>query len=104
MLFLISYPPKPEAPHWPGRPLLAALDVVLWPAAWVAVAALAPMKTGVVGPFIIAVAVLCAVLRLHRAVGRNERYWFATCRWGKVLGALLLIGMVLKLAVFLGVR
>jgi hypothetical protein len=104
MLFLISYPPKPDAPHWPGRPLLAALDAVLWPAAWVVGASLAPMKTGVVGPLIIALAVLFAVLRLHRALWRNERYWFATWRWGKVLGALLLIGMVLKLAVFLGVR
>jgi hypothetical protein len=99
MLFLISYPPKPDAPHWPGRPLLAALDAVLWPAAWVVGAALAPMKTGVVGPFIIALAVLFGVLRLHRALWRNERYWFATWRWGKVLGALLLIGVVLKLAV-----
>jgi hypothetical protein len=76
--------------------LLAALDAVLWPAAWVAAAALAPIKTGVVGPLIIALAVLFAVLRLHRALLRNERYWFATWRWGKVLGALLLIGMVLE--------
>ena len=68
MLFLISYPPKPDAPHWPGRPLLAALNAVLWPAAWAAAAALAPMKTGVVGPFIIALAALFSVLRLHRAL------------------------------------
>ena len=64
-------------------------------------AALAPMKTGVVGPFIIALAALFSVLRLHRALWRNERCWFAAWRWRKVFGALLLIGMVLKLGALL---
>ena len=59
------------------------------------------MKTGVVGPFIIAPAALFSVLRLHRVLWRNERYWFAAWRWRKVFGALLLIGMVLKLGALL---
>jgi hypothetical protein len=36
--------------------------------------------------------------RLHRALWENQRYWFTTWRWGKVLGAMLLIGAVLKLS------
>jgi hypothetical protein len=36
--------------------------------------------------------------RLHRALWENQRYWFTTWRWGKVLGAMLRIGAVLKLS------
>jgi hypothetical protein len=34
--------------------------------------------------------------RLHRAIWLNQRYWFTTWRWGKVMAAMLLIGAVLK--------
>jgi hypothetical protein len=42
--------------------------------------------------------VLLGLGRLHRALWENHRYWFTTWRWGKVLGAMLLIGAVLKLS------
>jgi len=31
-----------------------------------------------------------------RAIWLNQRYWFTTWRWGKVMAAMLLIGAVLK--------
>ena len=49
------------------------------------------------GPFVAAVALLCAMRRLHRALFLNHRYRFATWRWGRVTAALLLIGVVVKL-------
>jgi hypothetical protein len=57
-----------------------------------------PGPAGLVGPFVTALAVLLGLGRLHRALWVNHRYWFTTWRWGKVLGAMLLIGAVLKIA------
>jgi len=37
-------------------------------------------------------------MRLHRAIWNNHRYWFTTWRWDRIVGALLLMGEVLKLA------
>ena len=54
--------------------------------------------TGAVGQLAIALAVLSAVVRLHRALRVNHRYRFTTWRWGKVLAALFLVGGLLKLA------
>lgn len=90
--------PKPDAVYWSGRRLLAAVDAVAWPGAFALVVWAAPVATGVAGALAIGVAALIAVARLRRAIGRNERYWFTTWRWGKPVFALLLIGGVLKLA------
>lgn len=51
---------------------------------------------GLVGPFVTALAVLLGLGRLHRAIWVNQRYWFTTWRWGKVMAGMLLIGAVLK--------
>ena len=68
-------------------------------ALWIVLARHLPEPAGVVQPVVIAVAVLCAVGRLNRALWSNERYWFTTWRWARILGALMLIGLVMKLAV-----
>ena len=68
------------------------------PLLWVLLFSHAPKPVGLVGPIVAAVALLCALGRLHRALWVNHRYWFTTWRWGKVLGAMLLIGTVLKIA------
>ena len=47
-------------------------------------------------PFVAALALLCALGRLHRALCLNHRYRFTTWRLGRVVAALLM-GMVLKL-------
>ncbi|MBA3592141.1 hypothetical protein [Methylibium sp.] len=99
MWLLVAREPRPDAPSWPGRRVFAAVDAGIWPLLWVLVFRHAPEPVGLVGPFVAAMAVLCLVGRLHRAVWVNHRYRFTTWRWGKGLGALLLMGAVLKLAV-----
>lgn len=98
MWLLVAREPRPDAPDWPGRRLLAAVDAVIWPLMWVLLIQQVPGSAGLVGPFVTAMAVLLGLGRLHRALWVNHRYWFTTWRWGKVLGAMLLIGAVMKLS------
>jgi hypothetical protein len=98
MWFVVGREAKPDAPYWPGRRLFAAVDAVVWPLLWVLVFSHAPKPVGLIGPFVAAVAMLCALGRLHRALWVNHRYWFTTWRWGRIAVALLLMGLVLKLA------
>ena len=97
MWLVVAREPKPDAPYWPGRRILAAVDAAVWPLLWVLVFIHAPKPVGLVGPFVAAVALLCALGRLHRALWINHRYQFTTWRWGRIAAALLLIGAVLKL-------
>ena len=61
--------------------MLALFDAVAWPVAWIAVAMHLPQPAGIVGPMIIALAVLSALGRAHRAAMQNHRYHFTTWRW-----------------------
>lgn len=96
MWLLIAREPRPDAPYWPGRRLLAALDALLWPALWVCVLQDLPAPAGVLGPFFTAVTVLCAIGRLRRALWLNHRYGFTTWRWARVLAVLWLMGMIIQ--------
>lgn len=96
MWLLVAREPRPDAPDWPGRRLLAAVDAVVWPLLWVWVFRHAPEPVGLVGPFVTAMAVLLGLGRLHRALRVNHRYWFTSWRWGRVVVALLVVGAVLK--------
>ena len=96
MWLAVAREPKPDAPYWPGRRLLAAVDAAAWPLLWVLVFSHAPKPVGLVGPFVAAVALLCALDRLRRALRVNHRYRFTTWRWGRIAAALLLVGAVLK--------
>jgi len=98
MWLLVAREPMPDAPYWPGRRLLAAVDAAVWPLLWVLLFSHAPKPVGIVGPFVVAVALLCALGRLHRALWANHCYRFTTWRWGRLVTALLLMGVVLKLA------
>jgi hypothetical protein len=98
MWLLLAREPRPDAPMWPGRRAFAAVDAALWPLLWVVIFRHAPQPAGLVWPFVAAVASLCAVGRLHRALWVNHRYWFSTWRWGKVVAATVLSGAVLKFA------
>lgn len=99
MLLLIARPPMPDQPYWPGRRWLAAVDAAAWPLLWVTGFSRMPWQTGVFGQLTIAVAMVFALQRVHRAVWCNHRYRFTTWRWGRVLATLLGIGWALKLAV-----
>lgn len=56
-----------------------------------------PEPSGVVLPLMGAVAAIVAVRRLRRAVWVNHRYRFMTWRWCHAVGALLMIGWILRL-------
>jgi hypothetical protein len=99
MWLVFARTPRPDAPYWPGRRLLALADAAAWPAGWMLLATQLPQPTGIVGPMIIAFAALSAVGRVHRAIWQNQRYHFTTWRWGRVVAALSLLGVVLSLAV-----
>ncbi len=96
MWLLVAREPRPDAPEWPGRRLLAAVDAIAWPLMWVLLMRYAPQPVGLIGPFVTALAVLLGLGRLHRALWVNHRYWFTTWLCGKVAAAMLLIGAVFK--------
>lgn len=98
MWILFTRAPLPDAPYWPGRRLLAGVDAVGWPLAWGVLATQLPQPAGIVGPMLIAVAVVCAIGRVQRALWLNHRYHFTTWRWGRWVGGLMVIGLVLRLA------
>ena len=98
MWLLVAREPRPDAPYWPGRRLLAAIDAAMWPLLWVLLFTHAPKPVGLVGSFVAAVALVCALGRLHRALWLNHRYRFTTWRWGRIAAALMLMGVVLKLS------
>ena len=88
--------PTPDAPYWRGLGWLAAVDAAVWPLLWVLVFSHAPKPVGIVGPFVAAVALLCTLARLRRAMWENQRYRFTAWRWGRVVVVLLLVGSVTK--------
>ncbi len=96
MLLLVVREPLPDAPHWPGRRVLAALDAARWPILWVVLIRHAPQPVGLLGAVLVAVAPLSGLGRLHRALWANHRYRFTTWRWGRMATALLLVGVVVK--------
>jgi len=98
MWLLIAREPAPDAPYWPARRWLAAVDAVAWPMAWAMLIQASPRPLGTIGPLVAALAVLAGVGRVHRALCVNHRYRFTTWRWGRVAAVLLLIGLILKLA------
>lgn len=99
MWILLWREPRPDALVWPGRRMLAAIDALAWPLLWIVVARHLPEPAGVVEPVVIALAMLSAIGRVNRALWSNERYWFTTWRWGRIVAGLMLIGVVMKLAV-----
>ena len=96
LLFVRASPP--DAQPWPGRRWLAAVDAVAWPAAWVALVMAAPIGTGAIGQLVVAVAIVAALRRVHRAVALNHRYHFTTWTWGRRLAAVMLLDWALQLA------
>ena len=68
-----------------------------WPILWAVAFASAPFGTGIFGRVVIAIALVFALRRAHRAVRHNEQYWFTTLRWGVPVAALVLLGEAIKL-------
>ena len=98
MFLIVAREPAADAPYWPGRRWIAAIDALVWPVMWVVVIANIPVPVGVVGAVGTAFAVLTALSRLHRAVWDNHRYRFTAWRWGRLVLAMALFGWVVKLS------
>ena len=96
MWVLFARTAPPDAPYWRGRRWLAALDAVGWPAFWLTVLSHAPARMGLVGAVLAALAVLGGLNRLRVALTQNHRYRFTTWRWGRLVLALLLLGLAIR--------
>ena len=99
MWLLYARAPVPDAPHWPGRRLLAVVDALVWPGLIAAMVSSSSLQTGVVGSMTLALCTVCSVRRCMRALWHNERYQFTTWRCGVPLAMLIALGAALKLAV-----
>jgi len=99
MWLVLAREPAPDAPYWRGRRWVAVVDAVAWLTAWAVAFTQLPPRAGVVGPIFAAIALIWGLARVRRAIWQNHRYQFTTWRWGRVVAALLLTGLVLKLMV-----
>ncbi|WP_291105488.1 hypothetical protein [Hydrogenophaga sp.] len=99
MWLLVAREPRANASYWTGRRWFSALDAVAWPMVWVLLVSQFDVPVGIVGPMVVAIALLFSAERIHRAVWVNHRYWFTTWRWGRIVIALMVIGLVLKFTV-----
>ena len=88
MWLILAREPKPDKPYWRGRGWFAFFDALVWPIALVVAVSCLKVSIGIVGPVVIALAILVAIRRVHRAVCMNHRYRFTTWRWGKVAAVL----------------
>lgn len=97
MWVLFARPPPPDAPYWPGRRWLAAIDAVAWPgAACVALRRVAD-NGGIVLAVVMAFLVVTAARRVCTALLANHRYHFTAWRWLRVLAWMAVVGALLKL-------
>ena len=99
MWVLFARAPPPDAPYWPGRRWLAAVDAVVWPGAvWYWLSQFAGTG-GLVLALAMALLVVSMGRRLFTALLVNHRYRFTTWRWGRALGWMVVFGALLKLGV-----
>lgn len=88
---------RQPATYWPGRRLLALIDALVWPAAFAYLVTRVPVATGAVGAVALALCLLCALRRAHRALWQNERYAFTTRVLSIALACCLVLGWALRL-------
>jgi hypothetical protein len=99
MWVLFAHAPPPDAPYWPGRRWLSAVDAVVWPgAAWYWIGK-SVGSGGIVLALVMALLVVSGVRRLFTALLVNHRYEFTTWRWGRALVSVLVVGTLLKVGV-----
>jgi hypothetical protein len=92
MWMLFARAPPPDAPYWPGRRWLAAIDAVVWPGVlWAALNQIPGLPA-----LVMALMMASAARRLSIALLANHRYHFTTWRWGRVLAWMLAFGALLK--------
>lgn len=100
MIVFIQREPRPDAPSWPGRRLLAVADAVAWPLAWLLLVQMIP-GAGRATLLAVIVAALFALSRVYGAIFKNHRYRFTSFWVGRLVVLLLVVGVVAKAAVWL---
>ena len=97
MWLLFARAAPPDAPQWPGRRWLSAVDAVAWPGmAWTALDAMVGARG--LGPTIASVLlVTVAARRLSTALLANRRYRFTACPVGRLLVWTVVVGIFLRL-------
>jgi hypothetical protein len=98
MWLLVAREPRQDAPQWAGRKTLAVLDAVAWPLATVVLLFLSRTPLGVVGPVLMAAALVLSAARLRRAIWLNHRYRFTTWRCSGMVLGLMMVGAVLHMS------
>jgi hypothetical protein len=96
---LYARAPAPNLPYWRGRRWLVLLDAAMWPALLAFNVVTFPLNAGVVGPVTLALCAFIGIRACARALWHKEQYRFTTWRLGAPFGALLALGIVLKLVV-----
>jgi hypothetical protein len=97
MWMLFARAPPPDAPYWPGRRWLAAVDAVVWPGTGWAVLSQVADRGGLLLAFVMTILVMSAARRLLTALLANHRYHFTTWCWGQRLFWILAYGALLYL-------
>ena len=97
MFLIIARAPRPDVVVWPGRRWLASVDAIAWPVLTVLLVMNSSFSAGLVGSVATSMAALLLLRRLSRAWLCNVSYRFATLAWARGLGALLALGVSLKL-------
>ena len=89
--------PAPDAPYWPGRRRLAALDATAWPAMgfWLLNELQGPARS--VLPFAAVLLASIGLARVMTAVWMNHRYRFTSSWLARLTIILLIVGGVWKI-------
>jgi hypothetical protein len=97
MWIIVAREPRPDAPYWPARRFLAAVDSVAWPLAAICALQWAGESTHLFGSAGAAILTLVGLSRLRTALWFNGRYRFTSWIVLKVFGTLAVLGLFLKL-------
>ena len=96
MWLLFTRAPPPDAPYWPGRRWLAAVDALVWPGlCWLLLGQIEEAG-GLVVSLLKSLLVLSAARQLHVALLMNHRYHFRMWRWGWCLARIVSIAALLR--------
>ena len=95
MWLLFTRAPPQDAPYWPGRRCLAAVDAVVWPGLYWLLLSQIDEAGGLFIALLKSLLALSAARQLQVALLMNHRYRFRTWRWGWCLARVVAIATLL---------
>lgn len=96
MWLLFTRAPIANAPYWPGRRWLAAVDALVWPVLYWLLLSQIDEAGGLFIALLKSLLALSAARQLHVALLMNHRYRFRTWRWGWCLARVVAIAALLR--------